>query len=286
MRMSNERLAPDDARAALLSFRELDASLRAYYADEGLTSVIDGCPFVAIATAEPLLESLDLYCPVVSPGLLAVEHRRSALLAEARDRWGAERIIVRLEPRGLPFRDERFGLLAQYLTKRAQRGEPLPGPDIVPVSAESQAFVYRLLAKAIVNGYVDRRIELDRAVAFVTESYDFGPGGNASALVARAEGRPIGHITWTETVDDVTNQPVCEVVDVYVLEAFEGTGLSRALTLSLENLAAPSGAVLRGNVVRDGAGGETRVVQSLRSAGWDPAFDLWSAPTLAAPQPA
>jgi len=267
------RLSERAAKHALAKFQDLHESLREHYACTGATWMIADLPFVGVVVEEPILSWTDVYCPLVAPELVHDPALVGVLLEARQEIWNAKRVILRLPTQTRDPGDPRLRRLAQYLHKEARRHDEPASVEIVPVTPNTQEFVHGLLAKAILNGYRDSALDFDRALEYVRATYTLGQEERASSLVAIDGGRAVGHITWTEATDDVTSREITEIVDVYVLEDREGTGISKQLTQALENRLA-GGRTLRGNVISDDPGAG-RVAAGLASWGWRFVFDLW-----------
>lgn len=246
----------------------------AQYASLDAVYAFNDAPFVALETDDPVADTQDLYIPAHAFGQTGRELVDE--LAQFAD--GLARVILRVEATSRLEPAEPFRPMARYVHRRCTPSTGTSAVDIRPVDTTSEPFVRSLLRRAIFDGY--------GATELVTEDVDgyvnglkFGPPNGLSALVARHEGRDIGHITWTAPLmDDVTGDTVVDLVDVLVLPEFEARGITAALTEAVLDALSRDGATLRGNVIAAEDGSDARLYSMLLNAGWSPAFDLWVAP--------
>lgn len=264
------------ARKKLSGWGDLSPLLLERYAAAGNVYSFAGDVLVALEVPEPILGTNDLYLPVVSSSLLAHGATRRRLLEAFQLSLGVDRLVARTSQRLVSVPEDGLVHAAEFLSKQPWAAQLSRTVEIKQVDESSAEFVRELLRRAMANGYADEVLDPGRVADYVAEAFQFGPGSTASALVAWLNEKPVGHLTWVEAVEDeVTGRQFTELVDVYVVEGLEAHGISRELTQALENLAAPWGRRLRGNVLTAPDDSHSRVAAALSAGDWRSEFHLW-----------
>lgn len=248
------------------------------FAAEGLVHALDGAPFVAAETRDPVLASADLYVPWLAPELQAgVEPLRRWQRAVARTWPHVDRVVVRVPAGSWP--DGGGVPLSSYLRCTARPGGQAPPAalEIAAAGPHEYDFVWGLLGRALVTGYGDGAVDEATATAVARSEFPLAePGTTVRALVARWDGVPQGHITWDEASrDDVSGETLLEVVDLLVLDGPHRRDCVDALLQGLHRAGAARGLDLLGEVTRTGADAGARARAGLLGAGWVPYYDLW-----------
>ncbi|MFM9449324.1 hypothetical protein [Streptomyces acidiscabies] len=203
-----------------------------------------------------------------------------------REHPGAESTLLRTPPAvepGPPWR--------RHLTYVRCVGDlpPVPGgPEVSLADGDTDGELVRLwLAQAFTAAGADMRRPVPEDVARAEADSLYALPGRVS-LLARHEGRTVGHATLlTEQEDETTGETFVELVDILVDgapdERLAAAGLTRAAAAHAHALGRP----LIGNVVHSAAsdpaesGKDTwRIVTRLVEKGWTIDHAYWWAPAL------
>ncbi|KND25991.1 hypothetical protein [Streptomyces acidiscabies] len=205
-----------------------------------------------------------------------------------REHPGAESTLLRTPPGvepGAPWR--------RHLTYVRHTGElpPVPdGPEVSLADGDTDGELVRLwLAQAFTAAGTDMRRPVPEDVALAEAAGLYALPGRVS-LLARHEGRTVGHATLlTEQEDETTGEAFVELVDILVDGAPDDRLATAALTRAAAAHAHALGRPLIGNVVHAApsgpqeAGKDTwRIVTRLLETGWTLDHAYWWAP---APRP-
>jgi predicted N-acetyltransferase YhbS len=270
--------AVDEVDALFAAVPDLSPSLATAYWDAGAVYTFHGVTFVASVFRDDVLERAYAYIPAATAPLDAAHGFSNALASEILSRSHVDAVVVRV-PAGAS--EEAFvgwELLARYIVKEPHPVDAGEADDlaIAMVTRETADAVRALLVDALVLGYGPESVARANAQRFVDETFRFDGTDDHQALVAVKEGTPIGHVTWNpHVVDDVTGEPFVELVDVAVLDTWEGRGVGARLTNDLEERLVGQGRRLRGNIVADGGVLRPGLVEALQKAEWQPHSDLW-----------
>lgn len=284
--MNEARLQPlrlESARRALGRYPRVHPEIADAWTQEQLTFDIDGEPFVASLTTDPVLGVADVYIPFIAPPIAESAERIGRVVRHVRETWQqAERVLVRVETPAPSPALEVLDPYILYLSKPAQK-QSYSGNQIVWATDAEADFVRWLLVRALLDGYRSWGYEVssDAAWAYVADNYPaFSPSGPISSLVALKEGRPVAHCTWIRSSrDDVSGFNYAEIVDTFSLQEVAGQGYGRSLLTTLEHDVSKDSGVLLGNVtVERGTDTWQKVYTSLVEAGWTSVYDLLVAP--------
>ncbi|WP_371500528.1 hypothetical protein OG871_28270 [Kitasatospora sp. NBC_00374] len=165
----------------------------------------------------------------------------------------------------------------------------LPDPEhtleVVPAAADDDTLVLTWLTRALMRGAADIGHAVPASAAgSIAESVCAQPG--RVSLVARRAGRTIGHATLlTGRDDDVTGEPITELVDVLVEDGEDVALTTAVLCRAAAAHAQTLGQALVGNVVHGhdqdpATGGRDtwRIVTALLARGWRIDHEFWWAP--------
>ncbi|WP_156374131.1 hypothetical protein [Cellulomonas sp. Leaf334] len=152
------------------------------------------------------------------------------------------------------------------------------GPVDVQADIEARDAVLGWLELALRRGYDEEGIAADVARRW---AHEIAADTDAESIVARVDGRPVGHLTYRTAEDDVTGERYIELVDVLVdgPDRSWRTWVERALVRSADATAGALGRSLVGNVVHaagdEGAERARTVIRGLTGSGWDVLYTVW-----------
>ncbi|MFD9357957.1 GNAT family N-acetyltransferase [Streptomyces sp. NPDC060031] len=152
---------------------------------------------------------------------------------------------------------------------------------ISPATAADEPLVQRWMELAISDASVHQTgtRALDGAVR-EQAGLILGQPGRLS-LIARADGRPIGHATLDqEAHDDITGVRFLELIDILVDPEHDVRAVTARLTQAAIERADRLGLPLVGHVVHQQAAPEhgPRIIASLTARGWQPLWVYWRHP--------
>ncbi len=206
----------------------------------------------------------------------------------------ASMLIVRTAPDDQPSWPG-VSLDSRYLTRpveaedevRAPQVDPAQDYTVEPASESTIPFIKDLLVEAIADAHEHRGepVDLDELRATVDATFFLPDDGLVSFVARDPAGTLAGHITLRPgEVDELTDQPLVELVDMFILDEHRHTACTPRLLHAARLTAARAGHDLLGHVVWVDETGPD-VYLDLQRGGWLPFYDLWRVALEPAPSP-
>lgn len=272
------------ALAGAVSFARESAALEVLYGD-GVADLSAG--FVLGPIVEPA--GVAVVCRTEHPGdgaaeaavhtLVAESPAAPSLLLDAAVGWAVDRgcVCLRLRSDAAPAGKGWLGASVR-VTKRVDPEAAVAALRTAPVRVRSATrddlpVLIRGVRRSVSEGLMPfERARLGEArVERWSRDFLAGlPGSTGAALVAEHEGRPVGYaLADLERADDMTGDLEAWLHDVLIVDPAAPGGTGRALTATVEMLAAKHGrTALSGTVDRPGTARSQALLGRLRAAGW------------------